>query len=110
MSFLRHPPPQNRLRGAGLSREPSFDSSYSEETREPPATSRVARNKTITINPNNSVNIEIKSNAKKAPVVPPSPAAAKKVGRSLKVIIKHTVPRPLGPRAGPFSRRNHAMT
>jgi len=92
----RRPPSLNRLRGAALSREPSFDSTYSEEARDVPE-SRRARNrtmtinpstnsnsnsaKTITVNPNNSVNIEIKGGSgggpKKNPV-PPSPAASKK--------------------------------
>jgi len=86
---------QNRLRGPALSREPSFDSTYSEEAREVPETRR-ARNrtltinpatsnssKTITVNPNNSVNIEIKGGSgagggSKKNGVPPSPAASKK--------------------------------
>jgi hypothetical protein len=69
---------RNRLRGPALSREPSFDC---EDSREQ-SSSRVARNKTITINPNNSVNIEIK-NAKKS--VPPSPAASKKTHSNTKL-------------------------
>lgn len=91
---------QNRLRGpGGLSREPSFDSTYSEEAGrgEPQAETRRARNrtltinpatsnssKTITVNPNNSVNIEIKGGSgglgggSKKNAVPPSPAASKK--------------------------------